>query len=288
MKKIIVIAGPTGVGKTKLSVELAKLYDGEIINADSVQVYKRLNIGSAKIKEEEKEGIPHHLFDIKDPEEDYNIFNYQKDSRKVIDQLLKQNKTPILVGGSGLYIKACLYNYDLEEESKKDTYENLPNTDILDEINKIDKNHSIHVNNRQRLVRQLNKLKNNDKVQSKTSLLYDVIFIGLTTDRETLYARINNRVDTMFKEGLLKEVESLYMDNINTKAMLSIGYKELYKYFDNEITLDEAKELIKRNSRRYAKRQFTWFNNQMDMKWFEVNIDDFDKTIKEVNEYIKK
>ena len=289
MKKIIVIVGPTGVGKTKLSVELAKRLNGEIVNADSMQVYKDLNIGTAKIKEEEKEGITHHLFDICDVNDNYTIYNYQQDARKVIDEIEKRNKIPIFVGGSGLYIKAALYDYQLNNEEFHNDFDNLSNEEILKEIKK-NYETDIHVNNRKRLVRELNKIYNHTTNTSEINKpLYDITVIGLTTEREKLYEIINNRVDKMVNEGLIEEVKGLYNKKINSKAIMTgIGYKELYKYFDNEITLEEAIDLIKKNSRNFAKRQYTFFNHQMDVKWFMVNYVCFNETINEVEQYIKK
>ena len=285
--KIIVITGPTGVGKTKLSVDLAKKVNGEIINADSMQVYKGLDIGTAKIKEEEKEGIPHHLFDICDVDRNYTIYDYQKDCRKVISEIEDRGKTPILVGGSGLYIKAALYDYEFNEEEFHSEFEELSNEEILNEIKK-DHETDIHVNNRKRLVRELNKIKNGTKnTNKKNEKVYDFNLIGLTTNREDLYKIIDNRVDKMVHEGLISEVKELYDSNINTKAIMTgIGYKELYKYFDGELSLDESLDLIKKNSRNFAKRQYTFYNHQMDVKWFDVNFKDFNKTVEEVYEYV--
>ena len=287
---IIVIAGPTGVGKTKLSVSLAKLLNGEIINADSTQVYKELDIGTAKIKEEEKEGIPHHLFDIKNVEDMYTIYDYQKDCRRVIEDIEKRGKTPILVGGSGLYIRAALYNYDLNEEEKHSDFSNLSNDDLYNECLKMDPNCDIHKNNRKRLERFLNLKLNGKDIVKDSKPLYNFKIIGLTTDRDNLYNIINKRVDMMIKDGLLNEVESLYKRCIRCKSiMTAIGYKELYSYFDKEISLEEAIDLIKKNSRHLAKRQYTFFNAQFDnIKWFETNYKDFDKTINEVYNYVKE
>ena len=286
--KIIVITGPTGVGKTKLSVELAKKVNGEIINADSMQVYKGLNIGTAKIKEEEKEGVPHHLFDICEVDRNYTIYDYQKDCRKVIKEIQERGNTPILVGGSGLYIKAALYDYEFIEEEYHSEFEELTNEEILEEIKK-DHETDIHVNNRKRLVRELNKIKNGTKNSNKKNdKVYDFNLIGLTTDRDNLYKIIDNRVDVMIHEGLLSEVKELYDSNIRTKAIMTgIGYKELYKYFDGECSLDESIDLIKKNSRNFAKRQYTFYNHQMDVTWFNVNFKDFNKTVNEVYEYVK-
>ncbi len=289
MKKIIVITGPTGVGKTKLSVKLAKKLKGEIINADSMQVYKNLDIGTAKIKDVEKENIPHHLFDICDVHDNYTIYNYQKDARTIINKLLRKNKTPILVGGSGLYIKAALYDYKLVNEEFHSEFNELTNEEILKEIKK-HHDTDIHVNNRKRLVRELNKIKNNStNISNINEPIYDIVVIGLTTDRDKLYEIIDNRVDIMIKEGLLKEVKSLYDNKINTKAIQTgIGYKELYKYFRGEISLDESINLIKKNSRNYAKRQYTFFNHQMKVNWFNVEFDNFDNTVNEVYDFIMK
>ena len=287
MKKIIVITGPTGVGKTKLSVLLAKKIKGEIINADSMQVYKGLDIGTAKIKETEKGGIKHHLFDICNVYDNYTIYNYQNDSRKAIKDIQRRRKTPILVGGSGLYIKASLYDYKLVNEKFHSEFNELSNEELLAEIKK-DHDTDIHVNNRKRLVRELNKIKNNSVTESNIDTpLYDIVVIGLTTNRDKLYEIIDNRVDLMFKEGLLKEVKDLYDERVQSKAIKTgIGYKELYEYFKGNISLDEAINLIKKNSRNFAKRQYTFFNHQMNVKWFDVDFDNFDNTVNEVYEYI--
>ena len=287
---VIVVLGPTAVGKTKMSVELAKLLNGEIINVDSTQIYKDLDIATAKIKENEKDEIPHHLFDIKNIKEDYTVYDYQKDCRNKIEEILCQNKTPILVGGTGLYIKAALYDYKFNDEVNNQ-FEDLTNEEIFNKLKELDENIDIHINNRKRLVRALNYcLNNNLKFSEKEKtdkLLYDTVFIGLTTERNILYDRINKRVDVMVKDGLLEEAKKIYDSNIRTKAIMTpIGYKELFPYFENKKSLEECLELIKQNSRKYAKRQYTWFNNQMDVVWFNVDFDNFNNTIKEVYNYI--
>ncbi len=280
---IIAIVGPTGVGKTSLSLELAKKYKAIIINCDAMQVYKEMNIGTAKIKESEKGDIPHFLFDIKDIQDNYTVYDYQKDARKIID--LHKGENIILVGGTGLYLKAVLYNYVFkDEEENHNNYDNLSNEEIYKLALEKDKNMNIHPNNRKRLVRFLNK--SIDK-KEECYQIYDAKIIGLTMDRDILYERINKRVDEMFLEGLEEEARGLYNKKGKSKALATaIGYKELFKYFDGEETLEDAKELIKKNSRHYAKRQYTWFNNQMSVKWFRVNLEDFDKTILEVESYI--
>lgn len=281
---IIVVVGPTAVGKTKMSIELAKRYNAIVVNGDAMQVYKELNIGTAKVTEEEKEGVPHLLFDIADVNDIYTVYDYQRDLRKVLDEYSHRNI--IIVGGSGLYIKAGLYDYRFEEEDSCNTYDDKSNEELYDMIIEKYGSTDIHVNNRKRLIRKLNKI-NDDHNGDK--LLYDnCFFIGLTTSRENLYDRINKRVDIMVKEGLLEEVKSLYDRGIKTKAIYTgIGYKELYNYFDGTMSLEESLDLIKQSTRKYAKRQYTWFNHQMDINWFDVDFSDFNKTIEEVDRYIK-
>jgi len=199
--KIIVIVGPTGIGKTKLSISLAKYLNAVIINGDSMQVYKELNIGTAKIKEKEKEGIEHYLFDIKDVSENYTIYDYQKDGRKLLNKFKKEKRNVIIVGGSGLYLKSLLYDYKFMKEEKINNFDNLSNAEILSEINKVKKT-DIHVNNRKRLVRELNKIQNNNFISSDINKkLYDFTLIGLTTNREKLYNVVDFRVDQMIKDG---------------------------------------------------------------------------------------
>ena len=282
---ILVVVGPTGVGKTKMSVELAKKYNAIVVNADSMQVYKDLNIGTAKVTEEEKDGVPHLLFDIVEPTDMYTVYDYQRDLRKILDD--NKDKNIVIVGGTGLYIKAGLYNYEFtEEDEEQEQYEDLSNEELLEKVKEIDPNTDIHVNNRKRLVRRLNKKGEEHIVDT---LLYDATFIGLTTDRDTLYDRINKRVDIMVKDGLLDEVKSLYDKNIRSKAIMTgIGYKELYDYFDGNCSLEEALDLIKQRSRRYAKRQYTWFNNQMNINWFNVDFNNFNNTVNEVIDFINK
>ena len=291
MNKVIVITGPTAVGKTKLSIELAKRYNGEIINADAFQVYKGLDIGSAKVTEEEKEDIPHHLFDIKEVDEEYTIYHYQKDCRKLIKEVQGRGKTPILVGGTGLYIKAALYDYKLTEEKETNTYDNLTDEELYNKLLELDKNIVIDKNNRRRLIRALNYYKENNKsinTNTTNKLLYDAIFIGLTTDRRILYDKINNRVDIMIKEGLLNEVKVFYDKNIRTKPLLNaIGYREIYSYFDGNISLEEAIDKIKQNSRHYAKRQYTFFNHQLPVLWFETDYSNLNNTVEKVINYIE-
>lgn len=291
---IIVIAGPTGVGKTKLSIELAKKLNGEIINADSTQIFKELNIATAKVTNKEMENVPHHLIDIKEITENYTVYDYQKDARKKIKEIEARGHIPILVGGTGLYIKAALYDYEFQEETNHKTdYSNFTKEELYEELLKVDPNTEIHMNNRKRVERALDYFKENHQPFSSkehtNQLLYDTIFIGLTTDREILYERINTRVEEMLKQGLLEEAKKIYQSMIRTKAVMTpIGYKELFEYFDGNCTLEDSIHCIQKRSRNYAKRQYTWFNHQLPMKWFDVNFKDFNKTIHEVVKYIEE
>ena len=291
MKDILVIVGPTGVGKTKLSIELAKRIDAEIINGDSVSIYKKLDIGSAKPGIEEREGIIHHLIDIRNVEDDYSVYDYQKDVRSLIEDINNRGKRIIIVGGTGLYIKAALYNYEFSKEESSNLYEDLSDLDIINRIKEYNINlDNIDLNNRRRLVRLLNKLENNEEISmDKDNLLYPIKVIGLTTDRDYLYERINDRVDSMINNGLIDEVKSLKDYYKNSRILNSaIGYKEFYDYlFDNK-ELDVTIEEIKKDSRRFAKRQYTFFKHQFDVNWFDVDFNNFDNTINEVINFINK
>lgn len=293
MEKVIVIVGPTGVGKTKMSIELAKRFDGEVINADSTQVYRGLDIATAKVTEEEKDGVLHHLLDIKNIDEDYTVYHYQQDARKVIDDILSRGKTPIMVGGTGLYIKAALYDYQFSEEVKDAIdYEQFDNETLYQKLLEVDSKTDIHPNNRKRMIRALQYYevhKEPISLKEKTErILIPHIMIGLTMNRARLYDRINERVDEMIAHGLLDEARKIYDTKIRSKAVMTpIGYKELFSYFDGTQSLEECIALMKQRSRHYAKRQYTWFRNQMKVQWFDVDLDHFDQTVEEVKRYIK-
>ena len=291
MSKIIALVGPTGSGKTFISIELAKMLDAEIINADSVQVYKDFNIGSAKVRKKEMKGIRHHLLDFKEVNEDYTVYDYQKDARKKLNALIKKNKNVIITGGTGLYLKALLYDYKFSDEPPllKD-YSSLTSEEIKRKIDSIFPDNNIHINNRQRLERFLSAYEASGKIiknETKDDKVYNFLCVGLTMDREVLYRRLDYRVDVMINEGLIEEARSLY----NKKAVIFnniIGYKEFTPYFKNETTLEETINLIKKHTRNYAKRQYTWFNNQMDVKWFNINLNNPKETAYVIYEYIKK
>lgn len=281
---IIAIVGPTGIGKSKLALKIAKEVNGEIVNCDAFQIYKEMDIGTAKPSLEERSQVPHHLFDYVEPTTSFSVFDYQVTLRNKIEELQKRNVPIILVGGTGLYLKASLYDFSLNEEKEKislSKYDTYSNEDLHKELEKLDYEESlkIHMNNRKRVLRAIeiclthNEKKSEMIAKQEHKLLYDVTFIGLTKNRDELYEGINKRVDIMFEMGLMKEVEYLlskYDDNL--RSFQAIGYKEIIEGKKNNLSEEEIKELIKRNSRRYAKRQYTYFENQLDVNWFD-NID---------------
>ena len=294
MKKVIVICGPTAVGKTKLAIDVAKYFNFEIISGDSVSVYKKLDIGSAKPTLDEMCGIKHYLIDIKDPCDKYSVYDFMHDAREIIDN---SDDIKIISGGTGLYISSCLNDYefsspkrDLEYEEK---FKDYSNEELFEYLKKIDKNISninIHPNNRNRVLRAIEVTEKTGKefssFNNKTKKIYDYFIIYLSMPREILYERINLRVDKMFDEGLLKEVKDLYDNNIMPDA---IGYKEFIPYFKGLISLDDVKEEIKKNTRHLAKRQETWFRNQMDSHFYDMSLDYnlvLNNIIKDLKEFI--
>lgn len=280
---IVCVVGPTGVGKTKLSEVLSLKYDAVVVNCDAMQVYKEMDIGTAKYTSSEDLGQPHELFDIVSPDEMYTVYDYQKDFRRVLDKY--KNRNVVVVGGTGLYLKAGLYNYEFDERSAEEMYEGYTNEELYDLVIAKYGKTDVHVNNRRRLISRLNSSKNNSL---KDELLYDDVYVvGLTTDRENLYARIDDRVDEMMKMGLLDEVKDLYAKFGMTKAMKTgIGYKEVIAYLNGLMTREEMVRLVKQRSRKYAKRQYTWFNRQMHVNWFETDYQNFDNTVDEVIRFL--
>ena len=299
---VLCIVGPTAVGKTKMSIELAKQLNGEIISGDSMQIYRGMDIGTAKATMDERQGIPHHLIDEKNPDEPYSVAAFQQTVRAKMEEIKSRGKLPIIVGGTGLYIKSVLYDYEFagESESKEideAKYGHLSNEELHAKLAAVDEAGAkdIHPNNRKRVIRALeiyetSGVKKSEMIEKQEhKMIYDACLIGLTDDRNVLYHRINKRGDTMYEPGLVEEVKALFDEGIpaESQSIRAIGYKELYDYFKGLISLEESKELIKRNSRRYAKRQYTWFNNQMDVTWFKVDVQHFDKTVKEVLTYVQ-
>lgn len=302
MEKVIVVVGPTGVGKTKMGVALAKYLNGEVISGDSMQIYKMMNIGTAKVTSDEMEGITHHLIDIKEPSESYSVKDFQDEVRLKIKEINSRNKIPIIVGGTGLYIKAALYDYEfsdsqIEHQEYVEKYKDYTNDELYNHLMEIDclSANQLHPNNRQRVLRAIAIYESTGVKKSETlarqshELIYDAKFIGLTLERDILYKRINQRVDLMVQQGLLNEIDMLMKKNLSAdlQSMKAIGYKEWFAYYQGVQSFDETIELIKKNSRNYAKRQYTWFNNQMSVKWFDVNLVDFNVTVEEVIKYLK-
>ena len=280
MKKVLVIVGPTASGKTAFSLDMAESLNGEIISGDSIQVYRSLDIGSGKITESEMRGIPHHLIDVLDPHERYSAADFQKAARKEIDDC---QGFPIVCGGTGLYLKACLYDYSFSEEAEETPadpeFEAMDTEKLYRLLMERDplQAEKIHPHNRRRMIRTLTIFKRTGKRQSETEqeqshqMIYDAWIAGCTMPREILHARIEQRVCMMFEEGLEREVEELLDQGVSfdDPAMRGIGYQEFRPYFEHKTELDSVKEEIIRHSRQYARRQYTWLNHQMPVHWFE-------------------
>ncbi|MDP4086439.1 MAG: tRNA (adenosine(37)-N6)-dimethylallyltransferase MiaA [Bacillota bacterium] len=304
-QKLLVIIGPTAVGKTKLSIELAKRFNGEIISGDSMQIYRGMDVGTAKIKQDEMEGIPHFLIDIKDPSDHFSVAEFQQLVRGKINEISQKGKLPIIVGGTGLYIQSVIYDYQFSEASGDEVFrlqleeraKEIGNEALYRELLEVDPESArqIHPNNVRRVIRALEIFHTTGTTMSegqkeqKPELLYETALIGLTMDRETLYERINLRVQMMIDEGLLPEVERLYHSGLrDCQSIQAIGYKEMYDFLDGKVSLEEAVENIKQNSRRYAKRQLTWFRNKMSVQWFDMmDTTDFLKKLTEISRYIE-
>lgn len=291
MLKLIAIVGPTGVGKTKLSIALAKHYDAEIINCDAMQVYEGMDIGTAKVTTEEMEGIPHHLLSFVPVTRNYTVFDYQKDGRKVIDDIRSRGKNIILVGGTGLYLKALLYRYEFQEVPPIDQIQDLPLEEMIATLqSKGVSLEDVDVHNRRRVERlYTNVMAGVLPTKTGNELLYDTVFIGLTTERERLYSIIDTRVSKMISDGLVDEVKSLLPYVNDSKALsTAIGYKEIISYLEGDCTLEEAVSLIQKNSRHYAKRQYTFFRHQLPVHWISVCFENFSQTIEDAIDYITK
>jgi tRNA dimethylallyltransferase len=307
-EKLIVILGPTSVGKTKVSVDIAKRLKSEIISTDSMQIYKKMNIGTAKVTEEEKSGVEHHMIDLIGPGEEFTVYDYQKQSLKIIDKLIKEDKIPILVGGSGLYINSILYDLDFNKVSSneeiRNKYYEIEKTKgkeyLYKLLEKIDPEATkkIHPNNIKRVVRALEVTEITGKKYSENSNFrkysekYDFIIIGLEMNRKLLYNRINTRVEEMIQEGLFDEVKGLYQEGYDNtyQSMQAIGYKEVIDYIERKTSKEEAVRLIKRNTRRFAKRQITWFKPDDRIRWFDISDyrNTYNSTLNKILSYIKE
>jgi len=295
-KKLVVVAGPTAVGKTSLCIKLAQVFNTDIISADSRQFYRELSIGTAKPTEEEMQGIKHHFIDSHSVDEDYDVGKYETDVLNLLEKLFKEKDVVILTGGSGLYIKAVCEGFDempdvkegLREELNQ-LYEKKGLQPLVDELKELDPEYAMEVDNAnpQRVIRALEVIKSVGKPfssfrrQTKKVRPFKIVKIGLTREREELYERIDQRVDQMLAQGLLKEATGLHKYK-NKNALQTVGYQELFDFLDNQYDYEEAVRLLKRNTRHYAKRQLTWFRKDSDIKWFppgeEENIVSYIKT----------
>ncbi len=269
---IIAIVGPTAVGKTAFSIELAGQINGEVINGDATQIYRELNIGSAKVTNDEMNGIVHHLIDIKNPDEQYTVADFQRDARAKIAEIQSRGKVPILCGGSGLYIQSVLYEYNFDQKFDKtqSIYNDFNDDQILEQYNKLYPSNidNIDIKNPSRVRNYLvrKELGISEEENGKVPHYDNFKVIGITCERSILHERINQRVDIMINQGLVAEVQQF---DAQMPSQTAIGYKEIHQYLNGEIDLDRAIELVKRNTRRFAKRQYTWFNNKMDVTWYD-------------------
>ena len=293
MKKVVIVLGPTAVGKSDIAVNLAKKFDGEIISADSVQIFKGFDIGSAKVTEEEKCGIIHYCIDIKEPNEEFSVFDFVELTTKKIDQILKKGKLPIICGGTGLYVRALLNGYNFGGAAKQAEFREKLEKEDLDKLYQKLKEkdakraQEIKPNDKKRIIRALEILEFGQEVKtSKTDI--DAFVINLFMDRAKLYERINKRVDIMFKKGLLREVKTLLEKGVkkDSQPMKAIGYKEVISYLDGEIDEKTMLELIKQHSRNYAKRQMTFFRSIKDA--FVVDAENKDECLFKIGEKIKE
>jgi len=278
--KVIVIVGPTASGKTKFSIEIAKKENGEIISADSMQIYKSMDIGTAKVSKEEMQGIKHYMLDVVEPSEKYSVAKYKEEAEKCIEEILAKGKTPIIVGGTGLYIDSIIqgikylniktdfeYREKLEKEDLQELYEKLKKIDI-EAANKISSNDKKRIIRAFEIYKATGKTKTEVEKDSREEVKYDFVIYGVNVDREILYERINKRVDVMIENGLIQEVQELLekYPKIET-AMQGLGYKEVKEYMDGKLTKEEMIDKIKMESRRYAKRQVTWFKRNKKITW---------------------
>lgn len=290
--KLIVVVGPTAVGKTALGIELAQQFNGEIISGDSQQVYRHLDIGTAKATPEEQAAAPHHLIDVRDVEANYSAYDFVAEASQAIMEIASRGKVPIIVGGTGLYLQSLLEGYHLGGEVDQEkvlayrkTLEQLSDEVLFEKIAELGK--KIPEINRRRAIRALELAKFGQNLENKETN-YEALLIGLNDDRQVLYDRINHRVDLMLEKGILDEAKWLYDNHRNAQAARAIGYKELFPYFTGDASLEDCVEKLKQNTRRFAKRQLTWFRNRMAVNFYTVSEVDFKETfIQDVNEFLK-
>lgn len=290
--KLIAVVGPTAVGKTALGIELAQQFNGEIISGDSQQVYRHLDIGTAKATPEEQAAAPHHLIDVRDVDANYSVYDFVVEASQAITEIASRGKVPIIVGGTGLYLQSLLEGYHLGGEIDQEkvlvyrkTLEQLSDEVLFGKIAELGK--EIPEINRRRAIRALELAKFGQNLENKETN-YEALLIGLNDDRQVLYDRINQRVDLMLEKGILDEAKWLYDNHRNAQAARAIGYKELFPYFTGDASLEDCVEKLKQNTRRFAKRQLTWFRNRMAVNFYTVSEADFKETvIQDVNEFLK-
>lgn len=290
--KLIAVVGPTAVGKTALGIELAQQFNGEIISGDSQQVYRHLDIGTAKATPEEQAAAPHHLIDVRDVDANYSVYDFVVEASQAITEIASRGKVPIIVGGTGLYLQSLLEGYHLGGEIDQEkvlayrkTLEQLSDEVLFGKIAELGK--EIPEINRRRAIRALELAKFGQNLENKETN-YEALLIGLNDDRQVLYDRINQRVDLMLEKGILDEAKWLYDNHRNAQAARAIGYKELFPYFTGDASLEDCVEKLKQNTRHFAKRQLTWFRNRMAVNFYTVSEADFKETvIQDVNEFLK-
>ncbi|MCH4340280.1 tRNA (adenosine(37)-N6)-dimethylallyltransferase MiaA [Staphylococcus haemolyticus] len=305
---LVVIVGPTASGKTELSIELAKQINGEIISGDSMQVYKQMDIGTAKVTNEEMDGIPHYMIDILNPDDSFSVYDFKLRAQALIEDITSRGKIPIIAGGTGLYIQSLIYDYPFDDETVSKEVEQktqlqlqklepLTNQEVHDYLATFDPQSAkdIHPNNRKRVLRAIEYYLNTKKLISSRKKVqqftenYDTLLIGIEMSRKTLYSRINKRIDIMLGHGLFNEVKNLVEQGYeSTQSMQAIGYKELVPVVNGELSIDQAVETLKQHSRQYAKRQLTWFKNKLTVQWFNRETMSLQMMLDEITTQINK
>lgn len=293
--KLLILVGPTAIGKTSLSIDIAKKFNAEIISGDSMQVYRKMNIGTGKITAAEMENVPHHMIDILNPDETFSVSDFQKQVEHLVKDIESRGKLAMIAGGTGHYIKALIEGYDFNEENQSDIdrlteeYEQLNDEALFKKMLKIVPGSDIHPNNRKKIIRQLvkSKLDIPEKKAYTQKPKYDTFLIGLTADRSVIYDRINKRVTEMFEAGLVEEVTALQHAGLSKTAGQAIGYKEFLPYFKGEAALTDVMERIQAHSRQYAKRQLTFFRNQLDIHWYDIAHSNTDIIFEDIYQFLQ-
>ncbi|SDJ76844.1 tRNA dimethylallyltransferase [Jeotgalicoccus aerolatus] len=293
--KLLILVGPTAIGKTALSIKIAKEFNAEIISGDSMQVYKGMDIGTGKITAEEMDGVPHHLIDILNPDETFSVSDFQNQVKALVKDIESRNKRVLIAGGTGHYIKALIDGYQFNDEDQEDIerltheFEKYSQEELYSKLLKIQPDTDIHPNNKKRIVRQLvkEKLDITEKKAYTQKKEYDTFLVGLSADRSVIYDRINQRVADMFEAGLLEEVRALQKEGLSKTAAQAIGYKEFLPYFKGEAVLTDVMERIQAHSRQYAKRQLTFFRNQLDVHWYDITHASTDIIFQDIYQFLQ-